>query len=94
MSSTVTALTSCKKGAVFPSSISLPQFHCCRTIGSNDLPFIFAETTRDHQGVTMQGQVSCKVAEPRQLADLTVDERGLYRKNDLEKVDQRMVNGA
>ena len=47
--------------------------------------------------MTIQGQVSYKVAEPRQLADLldlTVNERGLYRKNDLEKVDQRMVNGA
>ena len=94
MSSTTRTVTSCKKGADFPSSISLPQFHCCRTIGSNDLPFIFAETTRDRQGVTIQGQVSYKVAEPRQLADLTVDERGLYRKNDLEKVDQRIVNGA
>ena len=66
-------------------------------LGSNDLPFIFAETTRDHQSVTIQGQVSYKVADAKQLAlllDFTVDGRGLYKKNDLEKLNQRIINEA
>ncbi len=66
-------------------------------LGSNDLPFIFAETTRDHQSITIQGQVSYKVADAKQLAlllDFTVDGRGLYKKNDLEKLNQRIINEA
>jgi regulator of protease activity HflC (stomatin/prohibitin superfamily) len=66
-------------------------------LGSNDLPFIFAETTKDHQNVTIQGQVSYKVSDAKQLAELldfTVDARGLYKKNDLEKLNQRIVNEA
>ncbi|MBK8226701.1 MAG: membrane protease subunit, stomatin/prohibitin [Flavobacteriales bacterium] len=66
-------------------------------LGSNDLPFIFAETTLDHQSVTIQGQVSYKVASAKQLAELldfTVDGRGVYKKNDLEKLNQRIINEA
>jgi regulator of protease activity HflC (stomatin/prohibitin superfamily) len=66
-------------------------------LGSNDLPFIFGETTRDHQSVTIQGQVSYKVADPKQLAqllDFTVDGRGIYKKNDIEKLNQRIINEA
>ncbi len=66
-------------------------------LGSNDLPFIFAETTRDHQSISIQGQVSYKVADAKQLAlllDFTVDGRGIYKKNDLEKLNQRIINEA
>ena len=66
-------------------------------LGSNDLPFIFAETTRDHQSITIQGQVSYKVADAKQLAqllDFTVDGRGIYKKNDIEKLNQRIINEA
>ena len=66
-------------------------------LGSNDLPFIFAETTRDHQSITIQGQVSYKVADAKQLAqllDFTVDGRGIYKKNDIEKLNHRIINEA
>lgn len=66
-------------------------------LGSNDLPFIFAETTGDHQSITIQGQVSYKVADAKQLAlllDFTVDGRGIYKRNDLEKLNQRIINEA
>lgn len=66
-------------------------------LASNDLPFIYAETTRDHQSVSIQGQVSYKVSNARQLAeflDFTVDGRGVYKKNDLEKLNQRIINEA
>ena len=66
-------------------------------LGSNDLPFIFAETTLDQQSVSIQGQISYRVADARQLAELldfTVDGRGIYKKNDLEKLNQRIINEA
>ncbi|MBC8124258.1 MAG: membrane protease subunit, stomatin/prohibitin, partial [Candidatus Kapabacteria bacterium] len=39
-------------------------------IGSNDLPFIFDETTNDYQSITIQGQVTYKIGNPKQLAEL------------------------
>ena len=66
-------------------------------LGSNDLPFIFAETTLDQQNVTIQGHVSYKVSNARQLSELldfTVDGRGVYKKNDIEKLNQRIINEA
>ena len=38
-------------------------------IGSNDLPFIFSETTGDYQTVNIQGQITYKVGDPKTLAD-------------------------
>ena len=52
-------------------------------IGSNNLPFIFSETTKDYQTVNLQGQIAYKVGNPKQLAELldfTVNERGIYKK--------------
>lgn len=66
-------------------------------LGSNDLPFIFAETTLDQQSVTIQGHVSYKVSNARQLSELldfTVDARGVYKKNEIEKLNQRIINEA
>ncbi len=66
-------------------------------MGSNDLPFIFQETTNDYQTVTIQGQISYKIAEPKVLAevlDFTVNHKGVYKKNDLEKLNQRIINEA
>lgn len=66
-------------------------------LGSNDLPFIFAESTKDYQSVSIQGQVSYRVADPKQLAlllDFTVDGQGNYKKSDLEKLNQRIINEA
>jgi len=66
-------------------------------MGSNDLPFIFSESTNDYQQVTIQGQVSYKISKPKELADVldfTVNEDGLYKKNDVEKLNQRIINEA
>lgn len=66
-------------------------------MGSNDLPFIFNETTADYQTVSIQGQITYKAGDPRQLAeqlDFTVDNRGVYKKNELEKLHQRIINEA
>lgn len=66
-------------------------------LGSNDLPFIFEESTHDYQSISIQGQVTYKITNPEQLAELldfTVNGNGVYKKNDLEKLNQRLINGA
>lgn len=66
-------------------------------MGSNDLPFIFSESTNDYQQVTIQGQISYKVSRPKELADVlnfTVNDNGIYKKNDIEKLNQRIINEA
>jgi hypothetical protein len=66
-------------------------------MGSNDLPFIFSETTNDYQKVSIQGQISYKIGNPKILADtldFTVTDNGQYKKNDIEKLNQRIINEA
>ncbi|HOY05284.1 MAG TPA: SPFH domain-containing protein [Saprospiraceae bacterium] len=66
-------------------------------INSNDLPFVFNETTNDYQTVTIQGQITYKISDPKTLADIldfTVDSTGNYKKNDIEKLNQRIINEA
>lgn len=66
-------------------------------MGSNDLPFIFSESTNDYQTITIQGQISYKISNPKILADVldfTVNDNGQYKKNDIEKLNQRIINEA
>ena len=66
-------------------------------IGSNNLPFIFNETTKDYQTVSIQGQITYKIGNPKQLADIldfTVNGNGVYKKDDTEKLNQTIVNEA
>lgn len=66
-------------------------------MGSNDLPFIFNESTNDYQTVSIQGQITYKISDPKTLADVldfTVNDYGLYRKNEIEKLNQRIINEA
>ena len=56
-------------------------------MGSNDLPFIFNESTNDYQTVTIQGQISYKINTPKTLADIldfTVNDTGQYKKMTLK----------
>jgi regulator of protease activity HflC (stomatin/prohibitin superfamily) len=65
-------------------------------VGSGDEPFIFEETTADHQTITLQGQVTYRVAEPKKLAGLmnfTLAPNGhSYLSDDPEKLSQRVIN--
>jgi hypothetical protein len=66
-------------------------------MGSNDLPFVFNESTNDYQTLTIQGQISYKINKPKTLADVldfTVQDNGQYKKNDIEKLNQRIINEA
>lgn len=93
-----------QNGAVTKEGRGLSFFYFAPTssiaaipMGSNDLPFIFSEITNDYQSVSIQGQVTYKIANPKQLSevlDFTVDENGVYKRNDLEKLNQRLINEA
>lgn len=93
-----------KNGKVVKEGRGLSFFYFAPTssiaaipIGSNDLPFIFNESTSDYQTLAIQGQITYKVTSPAALADVldfTLDDKGLYKKNDIEKLHQRIVNEA
>src|SRR5512136_330526 len=63
---------------------------------STDTPFIFQETTADFQTVTIQGQVTYRVSEPKQLASLlnyTLKPDGeTYVSEDPEKLPERVIH--
>jgi hypothetical protein len=61
-----------------------------------DVSFIFNEVTKNFQGITIQGQLTYKVHEPRKAAallDYTVTPKTrAYRTKDPEKLGQRIIN--
>lgn len=64
---------------------------------ANELPFMFEETTRDFQTVTLQGQVTYRVAEPRTLAtqlDFTLLPNGTYASEDPQRLPLRVLNAV
>jgi regulator of protease activity HflC (stomatin/prohibitin superfamily) len=64
---------------------------------SADVPFVWNAITRDFQEVTVQGQLTYRVVEPKKLAkllDFSVLATGKYRSDDPEKLDSRLVNAA
>lgn len=67
-------------------------------IGSVDVPFIFEEVTADFQQVTVQGQITYRVADPKKLAQLmnfTLSPEGRdYTTDDPQKLPQRLINHA
>jgi hypothetical protein len=66
-------------------------------LGSTDVPFVFNETTADFQAVTLQGQLTYRVADPRRTAgllDFSLDARGGYRSEDPAALGDRLVRAA
>jgi SPFH domain / Band 7 family len=64
-------------------------------IGSTDVPFVFPEATFDFQSVTLQGQFTYRVADPKRLAsllDYSVDRRLSYGSDDPRKLPDRLVH--
>ena len=63
-------------------------------MASGDAPFAFQENTADFQAVTIQGQVTYRVSDPKKLAavlDLSVAANGVYRSDDYQKLPERLV---
>jgi regulator of protease activity HflC (stomatin/prohibitin superfamily) len=66
-------------------------------VGSRDVPFIFTETTADFQEVTVQGHLTCRIAEPKRLAavlDYSVKPGGGYATDDPDKLSSRVTHAA
>src|SRR5581483_3127316 len=66
-------------------------------LNSMDLPFMFREVTRDFQEVSVQGQVTFKVADPALLAtqmNFTLKSDGTYIAEDPSKLPNRVANAV
>jgi regulator of protease activity HflC (stomatin/prohibitin superfamily) len=64
-------------------------------IASTDVPFVFQEATADFQAVTIQGQFTYRVADPKRLAsllDFSVDGKRAYCSDDPRKLPERLVH--
>lgn len=68
-------------------------------LASADVPFVFPETTADFQSVTIQGQLTYRVADPKRLAsllDFTIDKRNTSyfedHSRDRQKLPERLVH--
>lgn len=67
-------------------------------VSSIDVPFIFEELTTDYQTITIQGQLTYRIVEPKKIALLlnyTLDSNGKnYVSDDPQKLSQRIINIA
>jgi len=64
-------------------------------MASADVPFVFQEATADFQTVTIQGQLTYRVADPTRLAsllDYSIDQRGAYYSEDPRKLPERLIH--
>src|SRR5688572_26783464 len=65
-------------------------------VASTEAPFIFEESTSDLQDVTIQGQLTFRVADPKKLAALmnfTLASNGInYTSDDPIRLQQRLIN--
>ena len=66
-------------------------------LASRDVPFAFSEVTADFQPVTVQGQLTYRIADPKRVAgllDFSVRVSGQYVSDDPGKVPDRLVQTA
>ena len=65
-------------------------------LASANVPFVFNEPTADFQTLTVQGQITYRIVEPKKAAamlDYTVDARGRYVSDQYQKLPERLVYG-
>jgi hypothetical protein len=98
-----TYLLQYRGGKVVQEGLGLSFFYYSPTtslvavpVGSSDVPFIFEETTADFQTVTIQGQVTYRVGDPKRVAALlnyTLAPNGQsYTSEDPEKLPDRVIH--
>lgn len=66
-------------------------------LGSRDIQFIFNETTKDFQTVTIQGQITYAIENPKQLSemlDFTLNSNTKINETNFERLNQRLNNEA
>jgi regulator of protease activity HflC (stomatin/prohibitin superfamily) len=65
-------------------------------VASANIPFVFNEPTADFQTLTVQGQLTYRISDPKKAAamlDFTVDARGRYFSDQYQKLPERLVYG-
>src|SRR5678815_369296 len=98
-----TYLLEYRGGKILREGLGLSFFYYAPTtslvavpVASTDVPFIFQETTADFQAVTIQGQVTYRVSDPKKLAALlnyTLGRDGkTYVSEDPEKLPERVIH--
>jgi len=66
-------------------------------IGSTDAPFAFVESSADFQTVTVQGQLTYRVVDPKKVAsllDFSLGRNGQYLGDGPQKLQERLVKSA
>lgn len=66
-------------------------------VSSRDVPFVFNEVTSDFQDVTIQGELTYRIRDPKKVAallDHSVDVYGRYRSDDPTKLSDRLIHEA
>ena len=66
-------------------------------VSSTELPFAFRLQTEDFQKITVQGQVTYRIANPEVLASMlnfTIDGKGNYLSEDPQKLDERVLRSV
>ena len=66
-------------------------------VGSNDAPFLFEEVTADFQDVTIQGEITYRISDPKlivSMLDFSIDHRGRYASDDPAKLNERLVRAC
>ena len=66
-------------------------------LASVNLPFVFNEPTADFQTLTVQGQLTYRIGDPKKAAamlDFTVDMRGRYASDQYQKLPERLIYAA
>lgn len=66
-------------------------------LSSADVPFAFQEVTADFQTLTIQGQLTWRVADPKKTAallDFTVNRAGAWKTDDPPRLVERLVHTA
>jgi regulator of protease activity HflC (stomatin/prohibitin superfamily) len=98
-----TYLLQYRRGKLAREGVGLSFFYYSPTtslvavpVASTDTPFIFQETTADFQTVTIQGQVTYRVSDPKQLASLLNyslrPDGETYVSEDPEKLSERVIH--
>jgi regulator of protease activity HflC (stomatin/prohibitin superfamily) len=65
-------------------------------LASANIPFVFNEPTADFQTITVQGQLTYRIADPKKAAamlDFSVDANGRYLSDQYQKLPERLVYG-
>ena len=63
-------------------------------LASANIPFVFTEPTIDFQTITVQGQLTYRIHEPKKasaMLDFTIDARGRYTTDSYQKLPERLV---